>query len=89
MTNSYNKLVQTIKEQKAKNMIVPAVRVGKQSYYDILKNTDQCYRRDVEGDEGFLFDESEYIIAGTEIIVDESIEGIQPEDVTNMIQQYE
>jgi hypothetical protein len=84
MTNAYNKLVHTIKEEKAKNMIVPAVRVGKQSYYDILKNTDKCYRRDVEGDEGFLFDEAEYIIAGTEIIVDESIEGIETADLTEL-----
>ena len=84
MTDAYNELVHTIKEQKAKNMIVPAVRVGKQSYYDILKNAGHCYRRDVEGDEGFLFDEAEYIIAGTEIIVDESIEGIQPADLTEL-----
>lgn len=84
MTNAYNKLVHTIKEEKAKNMIVPAVRVGKESYYDILKNAGHCYRRDAEGDEGFLFDEAEYIIAGTEIIVDERIEGIKTVDLTEL-----
>lgn len=85
MNEIYRKIVDMVHRNREDGFEVPAVRVGEDEYHEILNSSG--FMTAIEVEKGGLeleYEDSIGKVAGTEVIIDDSISGVVAEDVRGL-----